>query len=263
MGAVAASASLATAAAHWPSVDVVRRAGVVDLPGTSLDDDAARFPLAGVGALVVERAARRCVFTTPRPLSDDELVHPFLAPVGASFAWWAGREAFHAGGFVADGGAWGVIGERGSGKSSLLAWLATSGVDVVCDDMLVVDGATAMAGPRCVDLRAPAAERFGLGERLTIAGPRERWRVTLPPTAPELPLRGWVFLEWGDAVDLERLPVPAGLVRLAANRSMMVPPRRPDALLHLSALPAWAFSRPKDWSALSVAVERLLAMLAS
>ena len=55
---------------------------------------------------------------------DGRLVHPVLATVGAVFAWWRGDVVFHGGAVVIGDGAWGLLGERGTGKSSLLAGLA-------------------------------------------------------------------------------------------------------------------------------------------
>ena len=154
-------------------------------------------------------------------MSDQALVHPYLAPAAAVIARWLGREPFHAGAFALDGGAWGVLGEREAGKSSLLAWLSLQGRSVVCDDMLVVAGDTVFAGPRSVDLRRETAVRLGAGEELGMIGARERWRVGLPPIEPEVPLAGWVFLEWGDEVSGH-----AGRAGRAAG-AVAPPPRRP------------------------------------
>ena len=42
-------------------------------------------------------------------------------------AYWLGRESFHAGGFVVGGKTWGILGGRGSGKSTTVARLALAG----------------------------------------------------------------------------------------------------------------------------------------
>jgi hypothetical protein len=260
LGAERITSWLVEAPDDWPRVRVERHQSRVLSPRTFLNGDQATFALTREGQLLVDPAAGICVFTTPQLVSDAELVHPYLAPVGAAFAWWAGREALHAGGFCAGGGVWALIGNRGSGKSSLLAWLALSGVDVVTDDMLVIDGGMALAGPRCVDLRASAAERFGVGELLSIQGERERWRVMLGPVRPELPFHGSVFLEWGDALELRLLGASERLLRLASNRSMMVEPRNSDVLLDLAAMPAWELTRPKEWASLPLVMERLVGL---
>lgn len=256
-GAGGASRRLVGAGPNWQPVQVLRRQAGSSPSRRSVQPHRVEFPLGGGGRLVVERAARRCVFTTTRPLPDEELVHPYLAPAGATFAWWEGREAFHGGGFGAAAGIWAVVGDRGSGKSSLLAWLALQGFGIVCDDMLVVDRGLALAGPRCVDLRGPAARHLGVGELLTIGGLRERWRVPLEHVPPERPLLGWVFLAWGDKVEVAPVGGADRLVRLAQNRSMMVEPLHPGGLLDLAALPAWRLTRPKDWACLPEVVDRL------
>ncbi len=198
------------------------------------------------------------LYRVPHPVRPDELVHPYLAPAAAVIARWMGRESMHAGAFAAGGQALGVVGTREAGKSSTLAWLAQAGVDVLCDDMLIVDGDAPVAGPRSIDLRADAAERLGAGEPIGMTGARERWRLRLGPTGGRTILRGWVFLAWGDRVAVRSLPAVERLPRLAAERGLRLPPARPDALLELTSLPAWELSRPRDWASLPEAADRLL-----
>ena len=112
------------------------------------------------------------------------------------------------------GTAWGVIGDRLGGKSSLLAALAAGGTDVVCDDVLVLAGREAFSGPRTIDLREDAAAALGVGEEIGVAGARERWRLQLPPLGRPLSIGGWVFTDWADDVRMERLPASETLVRL-------------------------------------------------
>ncbi|NBE85359.1 hypothetical protein [Micromonospora rubida] len=196
--------------------------------------------------LAVDRERRTAVFHGP-PLTPDLLAHPYLAPVATTFNRWAGRETFHAGGFVRDGRAWAVTGPRTAGKSSLLAALAARGVPVVADDVLVLDGTDVFAGPRCIDLREPVP---GV---LLPSGParaRTRTRVHLPPIGHRTPLGGWFFLHWGDAVEATPVPATALLARLAARRSWHQLPTDPAVLLALAALPAWDLTRPRDWGSL-------------
>ena len=81
---------------------------------------------------------------------------------------------FHGGSFLdASGRTWGVVGSREAGKSSFLAWCATRGVPVVGDDLIVTDGTLVNAGPRCIDLRESAADRFGIGEDIGVVGDRK------------------------------------------------------------------------------------------
>ena len=160
-------------------------------------------------------------------LSPDELVHPYLAPVAAITAHWHGRESLHGGGIAVRGRVMGVVGDRLEGKSSLLAALAARGVDVVCDDMLVVEDDHAFAGPRTIDLREDAAGALGVGENIGVAGARARWRVRLGPAPPRLPLAGWIFLDWAERVEVARVPASETLQRLLRNRGIRVPPLDP------------------------------------
>ena len=83
-----------------------------------------RIRLRTGGWIDIDRTAGRAVFAVPEALSAEELVHPFLAPVAAVAAHWHGRESLHGGGFALGDRAWGIIGDRMGGKSSLLAALA-------------------------------------------------------------------------------------------------------------------------------------------
>jgi hypothetical protein len=196
------------------------------------------------------------LYRVPHPVRPDELVHPYLAPAAAVIARWTGRESMHAGAFAEDGRALGVVGAREAGKSSTMAWLAEAGVDVLCDDMLIVDGDRPLTGPRSIDLRGDAARRLGAGEAIGLTGARERWRLRLEHAAPAV-LRGWVFLAWGDRVEARRLGGRERLARLAEQRALRLPPARPEGLLELTSLPAWELSRPRDWGSLPQAADRL------
>ena len=198
------------------------------------------------------------MFTVPAALSPDELVHPYLAPVAAITAQWHGRESLHGGGIALAGNVIGVFGDRLEGKSSLLAALATRGVDIVCDDLLVVEGADAFAGPRTIDLREDAAEALGAGESIGVAGARARWRVRLGQIPPRLPLAGWIFLDWGDRVEVGRVPASETLKRLLRNRGIRVPPLDPALFVQLGAMPAWEVRRPRSWSAVPEVVDAVL-----
>ena len=136
----------------------------------------------------IRRHPGSAVFTVRKPLTAEELVHPYLTPVAAVAAHWHGRESFHAGAVAIGGSAWALVGDRHTGKSSLLAALALRGVDIVCDDVLVVAGKEAFVGPRTVDLRQDAPAVLGTGVDIGIAGARERWppaaRAARPPAHP-------------------------------------------------------------------------------
>lgn len=245
----------------WPRLRIVTQLGDPPVTPEVMTADRAELILKTGGRLVVDRREAVARFTVPRPLSDDELVHPYLAPAAAVTAHWHGRLSFHAGAYVQDGGAWGLVGGRDAGKSSTLAWLSSNGHGVVADDVLVLGASKAYAGPRSIDLRRETAEHLGLGTALGFVGTRERWRVTLPQIAGELPFRGWVFLSWNTTdSQVRRLPGSECLARLMENLGLLVPAADPARLLELATLPAWELARPRDWRRLDDSTACLLSM---
>ncbi|MGH8883786.1 MAG: hypothetical protein ACRDYX_01150 [Egibacteraceae bacterium] len=258
IGIDGAARLLSPAAAGWPDLHIERRTGCDPRESNSFDEEVVRYHLQSGGSVTIDRAAQEVVFCMADPPSDEEVVHPFLFAAAATMSRWLGRETFHSGAFVADGGAWAVLGAKGSGKSSTLGWLASRDVVVLSDDLLVVDDGDALAGPSCIDLRPDAAACLGVGENLGVVGTRERWRLVTPKAPDRLPLRGWVFPAWDDEVALVPVPVAERLPRLMENLALRVPPLRPDRILDLAALPCWALRRPRSWDSLDPAVDRLL-----
>jgi hypothetical protein len=241
-----------------PAYAIRAEIGQADAPAEHVDDQSARLRLRSGGAILVDRAAQTVVYRVPHAVRPDELVHPYLAPAAAVIGRWLGRESVHAGAIAVDGRALGIVGARESGKSSTLAWLARRGVDVLCDDMLIVDRDRPFAGPRSIDLRADAATKLEAGEAIGVTGARERWRLTLGPTTPGARLVGWVFLAWGDETAARPLPARERIPRIAEERGLRLPPVRPDSLLELAELPAWELSRPREWASLPQAADLLL-----
>ena len=256
-----AGSLLAPASPGWPLVEIVVDVGDLEADGEHLDDQCARLRLKTGGWIELERDPGRARYVVHAPIGPDALVHPYLAPAAAVFAHWHGREGLHGGALALGHTAWGVIGDRLGGKSSLLAALALSGTDIVCDDVLVVEGRAAYVGPRTVDLREDAAVALGAGEAIAAAGTRRRWRLRLPALDRPLKLGGWVFTVWSDQLELRRLPAAETLARLYRNRSITVPPKDPAAFLQLSVLPAWELRRPRSWSSLTETLELLLGAL--
>lgn len=194
-------------------VEVSQHTGPAEAGATAITERRAHIRIPAGGRLVLQREPARARYECPDPLEEDELVHPGLSPVGVMFAHWQGREAFHAGGFVVDGRVWGLLGGHGSGKSTTLAGLAGAGVEVMTDDVLVIQGRTAFAGPRCIDLRPDAARqvehRTGLPVRARASARR---RLSLAQTKCTAPVAGWVELRWGRGheVETERVPPSSG-----------------------------------------------------
>lgn len=247
------------APAHWPRLELAVNVTSEPPPGVDVVGvDLAVIRLRSGGSVAIDRVEGRATFSLSAHPRAGALVHPHLGAAAAIAARWLGRETFHAGGFVVRGGVWGLLGDRGAGKSSTLAALALAGVPVVCDDILVLDGETVMAGPRSIDLRPDAAHRFGVGEALGVIGTRERWRVGLDPIASELPLRGWVALGWDHEQTVTELRGSRRLLELMPHRALLLEPTEPGVLIGLSALPFYVLRRPHGWNSLEDAIGRLL-----
>jgi hypothetical protein len=222
--------------AHWPELCCVHESAA-DAPELTLDLQA--------GELRVRS-----------DVSDTELIHPLLGRVGAHMSLARGYDAMHAGAVAGSAGAWIVVGPKHAGKSTLLAGLADAGTPIVTDDVLVFGAGTALAGPRCIDLR-PDVKRFGSGRSVRPGDPRNR--ISLPPIAAEHPLAGVIHLEWSASeTAIDPLHHHDALARLLTVRSEKGWPRDPRALLELAALPTLRLRRPRSMSAFddSVSVAR-------
>jgi hypothetical protein len=245
----------------WPALEL-RHAPTDGEPPTldTIGPDRAVLALQR-GWVELDRRAGSITFRLPDRPPDRDLVHPYLGGPAAVAARWSGRDSFHAGAVVVGGGAWAVLGDKEAGKSSTLAWLALNGHPVLADDLLVVDGGAALAGPRCIDLRGEPASRLGVGEPLGEVGARERWRLQLDPVPAQVPLRGFVTLAWDDEPVVERLRGAERLLALLPGRTVRLEPTRPAEMVDLSSLPVWRLRRPRRWDALPEAAARLLEAL--
>lgn len=249
---------LVQAPAEWPTLEV--RHAVADGGRGELErigPDRAELNLHD-GRVQIEREPATVTFRTPSAPPHRDLVHPYLAPAAAVVARWSGRESFHAGAVVGGDGAWGVLGDKESGKSTTLAWLAGKGTTVLADDLVVVEQDGVLAGPRCIDLRRQSAAGLGRGVPLGFVGVRERWRVPLGPAPARVPLRGWITLAWDDDVAVDELRGPERMLALLPHRSVRVAPDRPQALIELGSLPVLRLRRPRRWQSLAIAGQRLL-----
>ena len=254
-----ASRLLGAAPANWPTLEIQRRVGVAELTHEIVTGDEAAFRLQGdAGTVHLDRATLTARFTLRRPIDDEAVVHPFLALSAAIVSRWLDRDAFHAGAFVVDDGAWAVLGNKGTGKSSTLGFLAVNGTTIVTDDVRVLADGDALAGPSCVDLRPDAAEFLDAGEDLGIVGARSRFRVVLPPAPSRVPLRGWVFPAWSDTLEVVPVPVSQRLSLLAANLALTRTPLHPQRFLDFAALPCWELRRPRRFDMLGETASLLL-----
>lgn len=219
-------------------------------------------PLIDGGSLVVTRDTMTATFSVLAPLTDDDLLHPYLAAAAAWFSHWLGRETFHAGAFVVDGTAYAVAGPKEAGKSSLLAWLSGQGVDVLADDLLVIEGDVVFTGPRCIDLRHGTVA--SLVDALPASRVRSgtRHRVVLPQTRAEWSFGGWILLEWGPETVMRPVAARDRLARLAPHRVLRVPPTSAGGLLRLATRPMWQLTRERGWDAMDRIIDLVSATVA-
>lgn len=255
---------LVDAPADWPTWELTWcQASAEPRQELHIGEDRAVIAVMPEGHVLIERKPRKSTFFLPAAPSPEAWAHPHLSSTAVMAAWWQGRRSFHAGAFVDHGEVWGVVGERGDGKTSMLAWLSAHGHQIVCDDILVIDGDDALAGPRCLDLRQSAAEHFQLGTYIGHVGTRDRWRVCLPPVADRLPLRGWVVPEWSDWVRAAPLKAADRLPVLLSHRGLRIAESGGHDWLDLLSRPMVGFQRPPDWSTIDRAMVHLLDKLAT
>ena len=210
------------------------------------------------GAVVVDRRNSTSRLLLPSQPSPEAFAHPFLGLTAMVVAGWDAAPNYHAGSFVHGGKAWLIAAESEAGKSSMLAWFATHGVDILADDLSIVRGGCVQAGPRCIDLRESASAHFGIGEDVGVIGTRRRFRVALPTVTSEVPVGGWVRPRWGDRVEVNDLPAEERLRTMALMRGWVLLQPDPRTALQLLALPALDFVRPHDWSSMDTAMTALL-----
>jgi len=243
-----------------PLVSLEWRRACVAATFDSADDETASMGTRGATAFHVRRTPPSIVFDAAVEPDPDALVHPMATAPLAVLARWRGDATIHAGAFAAEDAAWALLGDREAGKSTTLGLLARAGHPVVADDLLAVHDGLVHAGPSCVDLRPDAAERLGSTRDLGVVGPRRRHRLSSPPAAPILPLRGAFLLEWGEdpKVVVERLPL-AERVRVLHGLEYvgLVGPSDARQILEIASLPAWRVRRPTRWQAAEEVVTRI------
>jgi hypothetical protein len=128
----------------------------------------------------------------------------------------------------------------------------------VADDIVVLSDGNALAGPRCLDVRDDASAHLDAGTPASMPREGGRNRVVLPPLRSEVPLRGLVYLEWGDSVGVERVPATERIQRLVVQRQGVRIHNDPVDVLDLAALPALVLTRPSGLDALDEAGQALL-----
>jgi hypothetical protein len=252
---------LVPAAPDWPSVALDVKVGGPDpASAAGWGPNRASYGLFGGHLIEICRDPTEVRLLLGSDTSAECVLQPHLSSAASTIAYWAGRSAMHAGAFEHHGGAWLLLGHKGDGKSSTLGWMASAGVTVVADDLVVVDHDRVFAGPRCVDLRRDAAASLSAGRDLGIVGTRERWRIDLSPCPPALPLRGTIQLGWGP-LSVRSLPAEERLGLLVEHRALALPWIDAENLLDLAARPTLSWKRPRGWKTAASSIEALLAHL--
>lgn len=231
-----------------PTLKIVQRSLSRETYKDLNEDGRIEIPLIGGGAAMMERGSDVGILELPHRLTPDELAHPYLAPIASVFADWLGYTVLHAGIVHIAGAAWGVVGAREAGKSTLMAGLALAGLPIGADDLMVIDGTTVFSGPRTLDLREGAALYLKEGRGLGVVGMRERWRLDLKDAKPSVPLGGFIFPSWGDDIAITLCPLDERLGTFVNGRSVQIDPMDPREAMRLARYPALNFVRPMDWS---------------
>lgn len=254
---ITSSALCLCGAEDWPQLSV-RQTAVLDDDVTALDSDSASIQMPKA-CLRLHRDASTLEIASRLPVDASDVVHPMLWPAASVFARWQERETLHAGAFSLDGEtAWGVLGERGAGKSSLLSAVALRGVEVLTDDLLVLEDNRCFAGPRCLDLRPEGAAALGLNQETSPVRSSQRRRLALEPCSGTYRLGGFVSLAWGDSVDLSPLSPAERFGLLVDHRRVAGLGTDFPYLLELAGLPALRFTRPRAWPRLETALAELI-----
>jgi len=237
------------APASWPIFTLSQEIGAVEPGEAILDEDRAEFSLVD-GWASLRRSPAQATLTFPRKLGEGEMAHPYLTKVAAVHTYWLGWESFHAGAFLVGDRAWAVAALRGGGKTSTLAGLSRAGYKVMVDDLVVVESGKVFAGPRSLDLRGGASSYLGMGESAGFHYGRDRFRHRLLGDVPaEVELAGWIFLAWGESLEVVALSPLERLQHLIEHRMIKGPAElEPTGLLGLAALPGFLLTRIQSFN---------------
>jgi hypothetical protein len=243
-----------------PELNISMATGRVGDRDQLFTDDLAEVALIDDGWVSVHRSGR-AHFTIPSPISDDELLHPWLVPAAATFNGWQGRQVLHGGAVARQGHAIAVLGDKEDGKSTLLAWLdQESDLEILADDLVVIESGSVFSGPRCIDLRPGSAQVVGRADNGRLVRGDSRLRLSLGPCTEGNQLAAVVVLSWtnGASVEMERLSPADGLARLIPHG---LKSGRNGSLLELLGLPIWSLGRPKTWAVMPEAAGHIESLL--
>jgi hypothetical protein len=236
--------------ADAPSVSLECRHATVLVNRNRRSADVVTAGARGTSLLEVRRDPPAITLEFPEPTSPEALVHPLLTPPISILARWRGDLTLHAGCFHAGERAWGVVGTKEAGKSTMLANLAARGLPLMADDLLVLDEGVVRAGPSCIDLRPDVAARMPGARSLGEIGDRPRYRLTTPAAPSRARLAGFFLLGWCEGEEARLTPVPAAeALRVVYEQEYigLMGPADPVKILDLLQVPMWRVERPRDW----------------
>jgi hypothetical protein len=224
-------------------------------PAPVLTQTEADLPLVGGGRLRMLKDSGTAHFDLFSQPPDEELLHPYLAPAAALHWQWAGHEALHAGVIGLGDRAILLLGDKESGKSTTLGYLAMlGGTSILADDLAIIDGREVLAGPRSLDLR-PGSELPGQHVH-SVRG--DRLRMDLGPAPARATVAGVAVLEWGATIDITKIGFSERMHMLARQRTFPSLAADPVSLLDLASTPVVRATRPRDLGGLEKFAQGLL-----
>ena len=238
-----------------PQLTVRRTAPNGELPA---DSPPLTVGLIDGGRLGVDVERGLAVYALEQDVCDDDMVHPWLVPAVCEIAVARQCTVLHGGILEFGGAAIGIIGDRESGKSSILAQVATRHplLTVMADDLIVIRAQKVYAGPRCIDLRPSSITAF---PQISTTPSRSatRLRLVVPSCKAAARLIGFVELEWGPSLAIQPVRVADRLATLLPHMSTDLSRSNVESVLDLASLPVWRLQRPRDWAVLGHSVDLL------
>lgn len=194
--------------------------------------------------------------------SNEELVHPYLAPIAALIHRWEGRAALHAASLAWLGRGMLLVGEPGQGKTTTAAMAVAEGAELLTDDLSIIRDGRLLAGPRSVDVRPEAAALLGSTGIRVRGGARER-SVLAAQESSNTSLDFVIHLEFASRCSLAATPLAMRLQMLLPQLYWPTVPQGAQVLLTLLSVPHYTLQRPRGKAGLLAAIEELRALASS
>ncbi|MBI4993959.1 hypothetical protein HZC33_03360 [Candidatus Wolfebacteria bacterium] len=179
-----------------------------------------------------------------KQISIKEFIHPHIQFALPSLAQINQDFLFHSGAVIINGKLFGILGDRGAGKSSLLFEMFKNfNLEIFTDDVMLIRKNMVCIGPRLIGLRQSASEKF-LKKQISL--------IEIPPMLySEIPIAGWFIIGWSDNLFLKSLSVKElsyELQRYDLLKKQRFVQINFEYYKYLSLFPAWKIFRPKKWA---------------